>query len=139
MPALNETAEKPRSVVIIDDERTYVDSMAKLIADNLACPVHAYTKAVVALGELASRSPGVIITDYFMPDMDGLEFIQEASKISPGTTFIMISGHDLEPVRENLSYLGNLKVCLQKPLGCRPLVDAILRAWPGDDRPAPRA
>jgi DNA-binding NarL/FixJ family response regulator len=112
--------------------------MAKLISDNLDCPVHAYTKAEVALRELAERSPGVIVTDYFMPQMDGLEFIQEASKVAPEATFIMISGHDLEPVRENLAYLGKLKACLQKPLGSRPLVEAILMAWPGEDAPAAR-
>jgi DNA-binding NtrC family response regulator len=136
--AFNETAKRTRSVVIIDDERSYVDSIAKLVADNLDCAVYSFTKAETALGELASISAGVIVTDYFMPQMDGVEFILEASKITPDAAFIMVSGHDLDPIKENITLLKNLKACLQKPVGCQSLVEAILRVWPENDPPAVR-
>ncbi len=136
--ASNENARKIQSVVIVDDERSYVDSMAKLVGDNLDCPVHGFTKAATALGQLPALAPAVIVTDYFMPQMDGVEFILEASRIAPEAAFIMISGHDLDPIEENITLLKNLKACLQKPVASQPLVDAILKAWPGDDRPGVR-
>jgi FixJ family two-component response regulator len=137
--ALKETANNPRSVVILDDERSYVDSMAKLVSDNLNCTVHAFARAEAALAELPGISAAVIVTDYFMPQMDGVEFILEASKIVPDAVFIMISGHDLNPIEENITLLKNLRACLQKPVASQPLVEAILKAWPGDDRPAVRS
>jgi DNA-binding NtrC family response regulator len=129
---------KRRSIVMIDDEKTYVESMAKLIGDNLDCPVHAFTKPEEALGELKTISAGVIVTDYFMPEIDGLEFIRRASKIAPEAAFIMISGHDLDPIDEGLATLKNLRNRMQKPFGWRPLAAAILQAWPGNDAPAAR-
>jgi DNA-binding NtrC family response regulator len=136
--ARKNTAGTNRSVVIIDDEKTYVESMAKLIADNLDCPVHSFTKPGDALGELVRISAAVIVTDYLMPEMDGLEFILTASKIAPEAAFIIISGHDLDPIEENLRQLKMLKARLQKPVGWRPLAAAILEAWPGDDAPSAR-
>jgi DNA-binding NtrC family response regulator len=127
-----------RSVVIIDDEKPYVESMARLIADHLDCPVHPFTRPEDALAELVRISAGVVVTDYFMPHMDGLEFISEASRIAPGAAFIMISGHDLDPIEEELARLKNLKALMQKPVGWRPLAAAILKAWPGGDAPAVR-
>ena len=93
----NNTPEAPRSVVIVDDEKSYVELMAQMIADNLDCQVHPFTRPEDALGGLAMISAGVIVTDYFMPQMDGVEFIRRASKIAPKAAFIMISGHNLDP------------------------------------------
>jgi len=132
------TAQKCRSIVIIDDEKSYVESMAKLIAENLDCPVYPFTKPEDALEELEDIAAGVVVTDYFMPEMDGLEFIRKASKIAPKAAFIMISGHDLDPIDEELTRLKKLKNRMQKPFGWRPLAAAILQAWPGDDAPSVR-
>jgi DNA-binding NtrC family response regulator len=136
--ARKKTVKKVRSVVIIDDEKSYVESMAKLIADNLDCPVHPFTKPEEALKKLAKISPGVVVTDYFMPHIDGAEFIRKATKIAPDAAFIMISGHDLDPMEEELARLDKLKRQLQKPFSWRPLAAAILQVWPGDDAPAVR-
>jgi FixJ family two-component response regulator len=127
-----------RSVVIIDDEKSYVESMARLIGDNLDCPVYPFTKPEDALDRLGGISAGVVVTDYFMPEMDGVEFIRKASKLAPKAAFIMISGHDLDPIDEDLGRLKRLKRRLQKPFGWRPLAAAILQAWPGNDAPAVR-
>jgi DNA-binding NtrC family response regulator len=137
--AWKETGVKSRSVVIIDDEKPYVESMAKLIGDSLDCPVHPFTSAADALARLEDVSAAVVVTDYSMPDMDGLEFIGEAAKIAPGTSFILISGHDLDGNEGHMSQLKGLKICLQKPVGSSSLVAAILKAWPGNDAPASRS
>jgi DNA-binding NtrC family response regulator len=136
--ARKKPAATARSIVIIDDEKNYVESMARLIADNLDCPVHPFTKPEDALRELAKVSPGVVVTDYMMPNIDGAEFIKKATKIAPDAAFIMISGHDLGPMEEELARLERLKRQLQKPFSWRPLAAAILQVWPGDDAPAVR-
>jgi DNA-binding NtrC family response regulator len=138
-PHRKKTEAPRRSVIIVDDEKSYVELMAAMIADNLDCPVHAFTRPLDALGALTTIAAGVIVTDYFMPEMDGIEFIRKAAKVAPRATFIMISGHNLEPLEHELSRLRRLKLRLQKPFGWRPLAAAVIEAWPGKDVPALRA
>jgi DNA-binding NtrC family response regulator len=137
-PARKKGAHERRSVVIVDDEKSYVELMAQMIADNLDCEVHAFTSPLDALAGLANISAGVIVTDYSMPQMDGIEFIRHASKVAPKSAFIMISGHNLDPVEYELERLKKLKLRLQKPFGWRPLTEAVLKVWPGDDSPVLR-
>jgi two-component system, cell cycle sensor histidine kinase and response regulator CckA len=134
-PARKKSDHEHRSVVIVDDEKSYVELMAQMIADNLDCKVHAFTSPVDALAALEEISAGVIVTDYSMPQMDGIEFIRQASKVAPKSTFIMISGHNLDPIEYELDRLKRLKLRLQKPFGWRPLTEAVLKVWPGDDAP----
>lgn len=125
--------------MIVDDEKSYVDLMAQMIADNLDCKVHAFTRPMDALKHLAEISALVVVTDYSMPEMDGVEFIRRASKIVPGAAFIMISGHNLDPIEHELVRLKRLKLRLQKPFGWRPLAAAVVEVWPGENVPAYRA
>jgi len=125
-----------RSIVIVDDEKSYAELIAQMIADNIDCDVHTYTRPMEALGGLAKISAGVVVTDYSMPQMNGIEFIKRASRIAPSAAFIMISGDDLDPLADELARLRRLKMRLRKPFGWRPLADAILKVWPGADAPA---
>jgi DNA-binding NtrC family response regulator len=134
-PARKKSRSSRRSIVIVDDERSYVELMSQMIAENLDCKVHAFTNPVDALENLPAISAGVVVTDYSMPQMDGIEFIRKASKVAPKSAFIMISGHDLDTMKEDLDTLKTLKLRLQKPFGWRPLTEAVLKVWPGDDSP----
>lgn len=134
MPPDKEHAPR-RSIVIVDDEQSYVELMAQMIADNLDCTVHAFTRPLEALGGLTRISAGVIVTDYSMPQMDGVEFIKRASRIAPKAAFIMISGHNLDPIARDLARLKRLRMRLQKPFGWKPLTEAVLKVWPGEDAP----
>jgi DNA-binding NtrC family response regulator len=134
----NKTEAARQAVIIVDDEKSYVELMAGLIADNLDCSVFHFTRPLEALGGLATISAGVVVTDYSMPEMDGIEFIRRASKIAPRAVFIMISGNNLEPLEPQLSRLKGLKMRLQKPFGWRPLADAVLQVWPGKNAPSYR-
>jgi DNA-binding NtrC family response regulator len=133
--ARKRSAAARRSVVIVDDEVSYVQLMAGMIADNLDCQVHPFTRPEDALAALSKISAGVIVTDYSMPEMDGIEFIRKASKLAPKAAFIMISGQNLALVERDLSRLKRLRMRLQKPFGWRPLTAAVLKVWPGKDAP----
>lgn len=122
--------------MIVDDQEPFVELMAKMMGENLDCPVHPFTRPDDALRGLARISAGVIVTDYDMPQMNGIEFIRQASSLAPEAAFIMISGHDLELFEDELSRLERLKMRIQKPFGWLPLMDAVLKVWPGEDVPA---
>jgi CheY-like chemotaxis protein len=62
-----------KSIVLVDDEKSYADLLTKMLEENLACPVNSFTRPLEALKALPPRAPGVIVTDYHMPQIDGLE------------------------------------------------------------------
>lgn len=119
-----------RAIVIVDDEKSYTDLLTQMLADNLNCPVHAFSRPLEALKDLPALNPGVIVTDYYMPQLNGLEFIRQATPLVPETTFVMITGHNLSAEEDTMARMPALKGFLSKPFGWRKLADEILRVWP---------
>ena len=116
-------------VVLVDDEKSYVELLAGMLGDNLNCGVVTFTRPLAALTALPSLRPGIIVTDYFMPQLNGFEFIDRATAVAPGVPFLLITGHTIEappPGRYPL-----LRGMLAKPFGWRRLADAIVPHWIG--------
>jgi two-component SAPR family response regulator len=126
-----------QSIVLVDDEKSYTDLMVGMLAENLDCPVHGFVRPLAALKALPTIRPGVIVTDYFMPEITGIDFIRQASPLVPGAVFVMITGNNLSAQKDELDRLTVLQGFLPKPFGWRKLADEILRVWPVGI-PAPR-
>jgi DNA-binding NtrC family response regulator len=125
-----------KSIVLVDDEKSYTDLITQMLADHLECPVHGFTRPLEALKALPALDPGVIVTDYFMPQLNGIEFIRQASVVAPHASFVMITGHNLSAEEDELAKLRTLKGFLAKPFGWRKLATEIMRVWPAET-PAP--
>jgi len=113
--------------------------MAQTMGKNLDCAVHSFTRPLDALAALKKVNAGVVVTDYFMPQINGLEFTRRAAAIAPQAVFVLITGHNLDSVEDELTQLAQLKGRLQKPFGWRRLAEEVLRVWPGSDTPQVRA
>lgn len=120
----------PQSIVLVDDERSYTELMCQLLTDNLDRPVHGFTHPLRALAALPELGPAVVVTDYHMPELNGIEFIRRAAPLVPHAAFVMITGHNLAAEEDRLAQLPALKGFLSKPFGWRKLADEILRVWP---------
>lgn len=69
--------KKKKNVLIIDDQstgRTILEKVIQQISDNLQ--VSAFGNPVEALNWVNEHEPDLIITDYRMPEMNGVEFIR---------------------------------------------------------------
>ena len=106
-----------------------------MLVENLDAPVHGFTRPLEALGALQSLDPAVVVTDYFMPEMNGIEFIHRASPLVPNAAFVMISGNNLSGEHHRMEKLTALKAFLAKPFGWRNLADEIIRVWPPETPP----
>lgn len=122
--------------MLIDDERSYAELMQQLLADHFDCPVYSFSRPLDALQALAELDPGVVVTDYFMPQINGVELIRRASPLVPQATFIMISGNNIADFADELPRLPTLKAFIAKPVGCLRLAGEIERVWPAET-PAP--
>jgi len=126
-----------KSVVLVDDDQAYADLMVEILAQNLDCPVVSFTRPLDALAALPLVAPSVIVTDYNMPQLNGLEFIRKAALLVPHAAFVIMTAHDLSESRDEMDRLGALKGFLEKPFGSRKLAAEILRVWPAGAAPAP--
>jgi two-component system response regulator RpfG len=73
--------KKKRHVLIIDDQttgRTILQKVIEQIGDNL--DVFTFGTPTEALAWIDQQDPDLIITDYRMPEMNGVEFIREIRK-----------------------------------------------------------
>jgi CheY-like chemotaxis protein len=116
---------RSKAIVLVDDEKSYADLLANMLAENLACPVFAFTRPREALAAIPSLHVGVVVTDYHMPQMTGFEFVRQASALLPNVPFILISGHSLHLDGDELNPGTALRAILPKPFGWRRLAEEI--------------
>jgi len=84
-----------KSIVLVEDEPSYAELISQLLSYNFDCPIHCFANPVEAIPALAKLNPGVIVTDYHMPELTGVEFIRLASPTVPTAAFILMSGQDI--------------------------------------------
>ena len=116
--------------MIVDDEKSFADLMALVLKEHLSCPVTTFYRPEDALAALPEMDVGVIVTDYYMPEINGLDFLRRASSIKPTIPFIMITGHSASLQQTDFSDITQLTNVLAKPFGARALADEILKHWP---------
>ena len=88
-------------VLIVDDTEINLILFAALVKKLDDCVPHTFAQARDALAWAAENEPDLIILDYMMPDIDGLEFIRLLREI-PGrdaVPLIMITANDQKQLR----------------------------------------
>jgi DNA-binding NtrC family response regulator len=124
-------------VMLVDDEAAYLDLLQQLLGEQLACPVHSFTRSREALSALPGLNIGLIVTDYHMPGLDGLEFLHEVEKIRPGLPAVMITAHEIELSSGPAARLSCLRAIVRKPFKWTVLAEEISRYWTGSRPPFP--
>lgn len=125
-----------KTIVLVDDEKAYVDFLATMLQELLGVPVCTFSRAQDALAAIPHLQVGIVVTDYWMPEMNGFEFIRTATPLLPGVPFIVISGHAMHLEDGNFAQLEALRTILPKPFSYRRLAEEILTHAPAL-RPGP--
>ena len=108
------TAGMPR-ILLVDDDPV----VRELLAEELSALGYGVAQAghAAAALRLLVPTPDVLVTDFSMPGMDGLELIGEVHRRLPGLPAILVTGYagdEMSPVRLGASH-GEY-VLLHKPL-----------------------
>ena len=138
VPPVNSAPQK-KTIVIVDDEKSYADLITQLLKENLDCEVRVYYRPADALAAIAELNPQVIVSDYYMPEINGFDFIRRASTKLPETAFILITGHNMATSLDEIASLPAIKGHLSKPFGWRQLAVEILGVWPDGNPPKLRS
>jgi len=124
-----------KSVVLVDDDAAYLDLLEQLLIEHLHCPVHSFTKPGEALRALPNLNVGLIVTDYQMPALTGMDLIFEAQRLVPGVPAILITAYQLKFTKEELKRVPSLKSVVVKPFKWSTLAEQITRYWPSRSNP----
>ncbi|MSU70460.1 MAG: response regulator [Opitutaceae bacterium] len=127
-----------KAIVLVDDEKSYLDLLSQLLADHVANPVFTFTRPLAALEALPQLDVGMIVTDYYMPQLTGLEFIVRAKEMKPRVPFLIITGHGVHLSADDFVHLPELKGVLHKPFSWHTLATEIVRHWSGTGAPVIR-
>src|SRR6056297_2679185 len=84
-------ARKPR-ILLIDDEEGLCRMLEAVLGDE-GYQVRAYNRPVAAVGDFEAGRYDLVITDIKMPEMSGIEVLQQVKEKDPGIPVIIITAH----------------------------------------------
>jgi len=78
------------SVLVLDDERNIV-TVLKAILEKRGFEVEGFTDPREALNALRARAFDAAVTDLYMPEIDGMAFLEEVKRLYPGLPVVIIT------------------------------------------------
>ena len=81
-------------VLFIDDNEDLGDLFRMLLEARGDFSVHSCTSATEGLAYISGNRVDAIISDYSMPEMDGISFLKEIRRRLPNIPFIILTGED---------------------------------------------
>ena len=109
----NSNSEK--TVVIVDDEDMVLKSLSSFLALETDYKVKTFISAKEALEFVEKNEVSVIVSDYLMPEMDGISFLADAKKVKPEVPRIIHTGYaDKENAIKAINEVGLFQY-IEKP------------------------
>ncbi|MQX36549.1 bacteriohemerythrin [Roseospira navarrensis] len=116
------------SALVVDDNPNF-RIILRTILKGLGCPaitlVEDASQGLAALD--AGEPPGLMLVDWRMHGMDGLEFVRRARAKGVDAPVVMISGYS-EPGFEDTAHAAGVDTFLEKPITARGLTLAVAAA-----------
>ena len=110
-----ENTESKSTIVIVDDEEMVLTSINSFLDLETEYNVVSFTSAKEALVFIEKNDTDLIISDYLMPEMDGISFLAEAKQIKPEVPRIILTGYaDKENAIKAINEVGLFQY-IEKP------------------------
>ena len=91
MNAPGEVTTRPATVYVVDDEPLLLE-LAVIILKPVGCEVQTFRDPEAALKQFATHLPDLVITDYAMGRMNGMDLIRECRRLKPHQKTLLVSG-----------------------------------------------
>ena len=101
-------------VYVVDDDPVTCEAIAAVLEPE-GHELRTFTCPADVLEAAAGAAPAVTITDFAMPGMNGLELVDALRRISPDTTFLVVSGQATVEDAVELMKHGVVDVMVKPP------------------------
>ena len=112
-------------VLLVEDDQWIRDSLRRFFA-NENCALMAVETGEDALEIIKDNECDIIITDYRLPGMDGLEFLKRAQGLNARVKKILLTAYMTEAVISEAFRLG-VHEFIEKPFATEDLEEALAR------------
>jgi DNA-binding NtrC family response regulator len=103
------------TVLIVDDEEMVLTSLSTYLTLVTEYDVVTFTSAARALEYIEAHDVGIIISDFLMPEMDGIAFLAKAKDLRPDAPRVILTGYaDKENAIKAINQVG-LYQYVEKP------------------------
>ncbi|MBN2416421.1 response regulator [bacterium] len=119
-----QTLQSLQTLLIDDDE--WIRNAMSIVFENEGCPFTAVETAEEALVCLRRTAYDIIICDYRLPGMDGLQFFQRIGASCPGTVKVLITAYGSAELYETALTAGIHEI-IEKPFSTTIIEEALQR------------
>lgn len=112
-------------VLLVEDDQWIRDSLRRFFA-NENCALMAVETGEDALEIIRGNGCDIVITDYRLPGMDGLEFLKKAQRSNVRFKKILLTAYMTEQVISEAFRLG-VNEFIEKPFSVEDLEEALVR------------
>ncbi len=116
-----------KTIMVVDDEKMITSTLSAMFKLMLKENVLVFNDVEQALSctELENKQVDLIISDFMMPKMNGLEFLKNVREKCPGTVTILLTGYaDKENAIKSINEIG-LYYYLEKPWDNNDLIKVV--------------
>jgi len=112
-------------ILLIDDDKWIRDSLS-LFFENEGILSVACETAEEGLETLRDRTYDIIIVDYKLPGMDGLEFLKRIEESHPGSMKVLLTAYKEDKVIAEANRIG-IDDFIEKPFTAKTIEESISR------------
>lgn len=80
-------------VILVDDEDMVITSVRAFLTLETDYNIHGFTSPTQAVKYLESNPADVIVSDYLMPQLNGIQLLAKAKELQPEAARILLTGH----------------------------------------------
>lgn len=121
-----------KSFLVVDDSGTMRQLIVMTLKKMGCTSIADAANGRIALEKLSAHVPDIVLTDIDMPEMNGLEFIEQARTQYASLPIVILSTHGDDATRDKGLMLG-ANDYLTKPLSGTKLMDVLERLFPDLD------
>ncbi len=109
------TGENNETILLVDDEEMVLTSIDSFLTLETQYNVVTFISAKKALKYIKSNSVDLVISDYVMPEMDGITFLANVKEMKPEIPRIILTGYaDKENAIKAINEVGLFQY-IEKP------------------------
>ncbi|MBI1895290.1 MAG: response regulator [Acidobacteria bacterium] len=102
-------------VLVVDDEEMVITSVRAFLNLETDYSIYGFTDPEAAVKHLETHPLDVVISDYLMPKMNGIQLLAKAKELQPEAARVLLTGHaDKQSAIQAINEIG-LYQYLEKP------------------------